>query len=67
MKFYDHPNLQQAFEIYVQRQNALLPTREELGEVTFSAAFEQRMGEPHGRPTGNFIWKKRSNVLTNRR
>ncbi|MBQ7089225.1 MAG: DUF4367 domain-containing protein [Clostridia bacterium] len=43
MKFYDHPNLQQAFEIYVQRQNALLPTREELGEVTFSAAFEQRM------------------------
>lgn len=42
-KFYDHPKLREAFDIYCQRRCAELPTLEEVAYITFPLDFEERM------------------------
>ena len=43
MKWYKHPKLYDAFELFVAEQNERLPNKETLSQVTFSEAFQQRM------------------------
>ena len=43
MKWYNHPKLQEAFDIYVREQLALLPSDDELAGVTLSPSFHARM------------------------
>lgn len=42
-KFYDHPKLREAFDIYCQRRCAEFPTPQEVAHITFSPEFEERM------------------------
>ena len=43
MSIYKHPNLQEAFDIYVREQNARLPSEEELAGIVLSDEFKARM------------------------
>ena len=43
MKHHKHQTLQDAFELFIRQQNALLPDEETLSTVTLSDSFKQRM------------------------
>lgn len=43
MKLYKHAKLQEAFDLFVEQQNALLPNEETVATVTLSADFKERM------------------------
>lgn len=43
MKLYKHDKLQEALDLFVRQQNALLPDDETVSEVTFSNDFKARM------------------------
>ncbi len=43
MNLYKHKKLYEAFDLYCQRRCAELPSDEELADITFSAAFEEKM------------------------
>lgn len=45
MNLYRNDNLREAFDLYVRRQDALLPTEEELSSVTLSPEFHARMAK----------------------
>lgn len=45
MNLYRNDNLRAAFDLYVRRQDALLPTEEELSSVTLSPEFHARMAK----------------------
>lgn len=45
MNAYREKNLIEAFDLYVQQQNTLLPTDEQLREITFSPEFEAKMAQ----------------------
>ena len=45
MNLYRNDNLRAAFDLYVRRQDALLPTEEELSSVTLSSEFHARMAK----------------------
>lgn len=45
MNLYRNDNLRAAFDLYVRRQDALLPTEEELSSVTLSSKFHARMAK----------------------
>lgn len=45
MNLYRNDNLRVAFDLYVRRQDALLPTEEELSSVTLSPEFHARMAK----------------------
>lgn len=43
MKPHKHQTLQEAFDLFVREQNALLPDEETLSTITFTDSFKQRM------------------------
>ena len=43
MKLYKHTKLQEAFDLFVEQQNALLPNEETVATVTLSEDFKERM------------------------
>ena len=43
MKLYKHAKLQEAFDLFVAQQNALLPDEETIATVTLSENFKERM------------------------
>ena len=43
MKLYKHAKLQEAFDLFVEQQNALLPNEETVATVTLSENFKERM------------------------
>lgn len=45
MNLYRNDNLRAAFDLYVRKQDALLPTEEELSSVTLSPEFHARMAK----------------------
>lgn len=57
MNLYQNKNLLAAFDLYVRRQDALLPTEEELSSVTLSSEFQAKMERLLTlRKRGYYVW-----------